>query len=88
MDVIDEGKLTAAVVNPALDRLKTEIVPALQAAVDASVAKAIQGLSDAGLVPILGRFDALRKQIGQLQDSIDKLLLEGIVITIKPGGGA
>jgi hypothetical protein len=37
MDVLNEQQLASVVVNPALDRLKTEIIPAIQAAARAEL---------------------------------------------------
>ncbi len=49
MNLLDEKKLAAEVVNPALDRIQQQIIPALEAALLRVVSSAVNGFGAAGL---------------------------------------
>jgi hypothetical protein len=91
MDLIDEQKITALVVNPALDRIKTEIIPAFEAIAQktvADVATALQASIGGALIGISRLIEEVDGDASKLLDGLDGWSLQIQVRLTRPKAGA
>ncbi len=91
MNVLDEKKITDEVINPALDRLHGEIIPALRTALDASVSTALENAAATGkllITELANEADKLlqmsKGDIADVLNSLDGWTLEISVRLTKP----